>query len=100
MTELPLPRVLTREDFDTDEEYRLYLEVESGEWGEAENRLEETRDWWKSAARATLEASKTRVSLSIPDRTLRRLKARAEAEGVPYRALINDILDKWLEGRG
>lgn len=38
-----------------------------------------------------------RISISIPERDLTRLKARAAEEGMPYQTLINSILHKYVE---
>lgn len=50
----------------------------------------------EAAARATIEASREKISLRIPKADLAKLKARAAEEGMPYQTLINSILHKYV----
>ena len=66
-------------------------------WISTDN-LEREIAFWKEAARQTLEGKRKRISISIPERDLARLKTRAAEEGMPYQTLINSILHKYVEG--
>lgn len=71
----------------------LIESTERGEWrsvGDVEGR----RDVWKKAAANALSGTRKRISISIPERDLARLKAKAAEEGMPYQTLINSILHK------
>ncbi|MGE0502981.1 MAG: CopG family antitoxin [Rhizobiaceae bacterium] len=81
----------------THAEERQFIESsEAGEWVSVGN-IEAQRKLWQEAARKTLDGKRRRISISIPERDLSRLKARAAAEGMPYQTLINSILHKYVE---
>ncbi len=48
----------------------------------------------QSAARATMNAEREKITLRIPRTDLARLKSKAMQEGMPYQTLINSILHK------
>ena len=79
------------------EEQELIESSERGEWVSVGN-IEAQRAYWRKAARAALDGKRQRISISIPERDLARLKARAAEEGMPYKTLINSILHKYVEG--
>jgi predicted DNA binding CopG/RHH family protein len=79
------------------EEQELIESSERGEWVSVGN-IEAQRAFWRKAARAALDGKRQRISISIPERDLARLKARAAEEGIPYQTLINSILHKYVEG--
>ncbi|MCC2610224.1 DNA-binding protein [Neorhizobium sp. Rsf11] len=58
--------------------------------------LEERRRFWREAARNMIEGKRQRISISIPERDLARLKAKALEMGMPYQTLINSILHKYV----
>jgi predicted DNA binding CopG/RHH family protein len=60
--------------------------------------MEAERAFWREAAKRALDGKRQRISISIPERDLARLKARAAEEGMPYQTLINSILHKYVEG--
>ncbi len=60
--------------------------------------IDERRKLWREVARGALDGKRQRISISIPERALARLKARAAEDGMPYQALINSILHKYVEG--
>ena len=60
--------------------------------------IETQRAFWRDVASQTLEGKRRRISISIPERDLARLKTRAAEEGMPYQTLINSILHKYVEG--
>lgn len=98
MNEKDLPPVLTRADFDDDEEYAAYLEVEAGHYQPAPLD-DERREWWRKVAEYTINPKRRRITISVPEPDLMRLKAEAMREGMPYQTLINSILHKWLDRR-
>jgi len=71
--------------------------TEGGEWVSVGD-IEARRTFWREAARGLLDGKRQRISISIPERDLARLKARAAEEGMPYQTLINSILHKYVEG--
>lgn len=77
------------------EERDLIESSERGEWVSVGN-IEEQRAFWKEQARQTLDGKRKRISISIPERDLVRLKAKAAEEGMPYQTLINSILHKYV----
>ena len=82
----------------TDKEERELIESsERGEWVPVGN-IEEQREFWKAVAKATLDGKRQRISISIPERDLARLKTKAAEQGMPYQTLINSILHKYVEG--
>jgi predicted DNA binding CopG/RHH family protein len=79
------------------EEQELIESSERGEWVSVGN-IEAQRALWREAAQTALNGKRQRISISIPERDLARLKARAAQEGMPYQTLINSILHKFVEG--
>ena len=63
MKQPKLPPVLTRADFDDDEEFALYVSTEAGEWSSTGD-LAAQQQSWKAAAIATLQAKGATVSLA------------------------------------
>ena len=79
------------------EERELIDGTERGEWVSTGD-LEARRAFWREAAKGVLDGKRQRISISIPERDLARLKAKAAQEGMPYQTLINSILHKYVEG--
>ena len=79
----------------TEERELIALSEEDG-WISATD-IESERAFWKEAAKGVLEGKRQRISISVPERDLARLKARAAEEGMPYQTLINSILHKYVE---
>jgi predicted DNA binding CopG/RHH family protein len=79
------------------EERDLTESTERGEWVSVGD-IEARRNFWREVARGALDGKRQRISISIPERDLARLKARAAEEGMPYQTLINSILHKFVEG--
>jgi predicted DNA binding CopG/RHH family protein len=78
------------------EERDLIESTERGEW-KSVGDIGARRALWKEAASRALNGKRQRISISIPERDLARLKARAAEEGMPYQTLINSILHKFVE---
>jgi predicted DNA binding CopG/RHH family protein len=77
------------------EERKIMALSEEDGWISAEN-IEAERAFWQKAAQEALDGKRRRISISIPERDLARLKARAAEEGMPYQTLINSILHKYV----
>ncbi|KAB0682106.1 DNA-binding protein [Aureimonas leprariae] len=78
-----------------DDERDDYTTSDEGEW-KPEGDLREQKQKWASLARGTLDGERRRISISIPERDLAKLKTRAAEEGMPYQTLINSILHKYV----
>ena len=78
-----------------EEEDDLIASTERGEWVSVGD-IEERREYWKKLAENTLAARRKRISISVPELDLMKLKTRAAEEGMPYQTLINSILHKYV----
>lgn len=81
---------------ESEEREIMALSEEDG-WISADD-IEAQRNFWQQAAKRALDGKRERISISIPERDLARLKTRAAEEGMPYQTLINSILHKYVEG--
>jgi predicted DNA binding CopG/RHH family protein len=79
------------------DEAELIESTERGEWASIGD-IDARRAFWKAAAQGMLDAKRQRISISIPERDLARMKTKAAEEGMPYQTLINSILHKYVEG--
>ena len=79
------------------EEQEIVALSEEDGWISADD-IEVQRAYWQQAAKRALGGKRERISISIPERDLARLKTRAAEEGMPYQTLINSILHKYVEG--
>ncbi|CDZ33677.1 CopG family antitoxin [Neorhizobium galegae] len=68
---------------------------ETDEWVPV-GEIEERKRLWQDAARNAIDGKRQRISISIPERDLARLKAKALEQGMPYQTLINSILHKYV----
>ena len=82
----------------TQEEEREIVALSDEEGWISTDNIERERAYWKEAARQTLDGKRQRISISIPERDLMRLKTKAAEQGMPYQTLINSILHKYVEG--
>lgn len=73
-----------------------YAASEAGEWVPM-GELPKQKVEWASLARRTLDGERRRISISIPERDLAKLKTKAAEQGMPYQTLINSILHKYVE---
>jgi predicted DNA binding CopG/RHH family protein len=94
MKQPTLPPVLTRKDFDTNEEYEYYLASEADEFEPIPADIEETRKKWQNSARETINGKRERITIAIPVRNLSRIKSMALRRGIPYQTLINETLNQ------
>ena len=81
-----------------EEEAELIASTERGEWVSVGN-IDERREYWRKLAENTLAKQRKRISISVPELDLIRLKKRAAEEGMPYQTLINSILHKYVTNR-
>lgn len=91
------PAAMNSKKMSSEEERDLIYSAERGEWVST-GEIEARRAFWREAAKGMLDGKRQRISISIPERDLARLKARAAEEGMPYQTLINSILHKYVEG--
>lgn len=92
----PLPPLLTRADFEDDDEYELYLAVERGEFVPVDN-FEERKKMWQQVARNTLKRKS--VTFRAFESDIRALKSMAKAQGMPYQTLLNSVLHRYISGQ-
>jgi predicted DNA binding CopG/RHH family protein len=76
-------------------EQEIIKSTEAGDWVSVGN-IEDRREFWRQAARQVIDGKRRRISISIPERDLAMLKAKAVEEGLPYQTLINSILHKYV----
>ena len=94
-----MKKVPTIGNFIDDEEKEIYEAIERDGYKVGENFLTPERmNELKAAARATINETRVKISLRLPETDLARLKARAMREGMPYQTLINSILHKAVSG--
>lgn len=94
------PANLSRLDFTPEEEADFIATFEVHE-GPFESLLTpERKRELEEAARATLEARRSKISLRVRMDHLDKLKARAKQEGLPYQTLINSLIHKYVSEPG
>jgi predicted DNA binding CopG/RHH family protein len=81
-----------------EEEDELIASTERGGWVSVGN-IDERREYWKQLAENKLASRRKRISISVPELDLMKLKTRAAEEGMPYQTLINSILHKYVTQR-
>ncbi len=81
-----------------EEEAELIASTERGEWVDVPDQ-EQWKEWLREVARNTLNPKRKRISISVPEPDLARLKAKALEEGIPYQTLINSLIHKYVNGR-
>jgi predicted DNA binding CopG/RHH family protein len=81
-----------------DEEEREILEAfEAGKLEPIEMSKEEIEEL-KEAAKKVL-SKRSRISISIPEWDLKKIKDRAIESGIPYQTLISAVLHQYAEGK-
>ncbi|WP_333835110.1 hypothetical protein [Rubrimonas sp.] len=93
--DIGLPPLLTRADFDSDDEYQQYLDIEAGDLA-PDDKTPEMLALWRRIGAA---ARNTSLAALLPEADLRALEARARREGVAADALAARVLHEWLESR-
>lgn len=94
-----MKKIPTIGKFLDDEEKEIYEAIERDDYKVGKNFLTPERlKELKAAARATINETRVKISLRLPETDLARLKAKAMREGMPYQTLINSILHKAVSG--
>ena len=90
-----LPPTLQRKDFDSKEEYELYLMAERGEFVSVEN-LDDRKKQLSQIARNTLKRKP--VTFRAYTRDIQKLKAMALRQGTPYQTLLTSVVHRYVTG--
>ncbi|MBL4852800.1 MAG: hypothetical protein JKY25_01005 [Robiginitomaculum sp.] len=90
-----LPPTLKRKDFDSTEEYELYLAAEQGEFIPVKN-LDKRQKQLAQIARNTLKRKP--VTFRAYTRDIQKLKAMALRQGIPYQTLLTSVLHRYVTG--
>lgn len=80
-----------------EEEIEILEAFEEGKLKKIDMSAEEIEDL-KIAARETL-IENNRISVRIPERDLKKIKERAQVNGIPYQFLITAVLHQYAEGK-
>lgn len=80
-----------------EEEIEILEAFEQGNLKKIDMSADEIEDL-KIAARETL-AQNNRISVRIPERDLKKIKERAQVNGIPYQFLITAVLHQYAEGK-
>ncbi|WP_342591988.1 CopG family antitoxin [Jiella sonneratiae] len=94
MTNAKPPRPI----FDSEEERADFEFHDSDEWVSVDNVAAEHAALRASAQQILAGKRPRRISISISERDLARLKIKAAEKGMPYQTLINSILHDYVEG--
>lgn len=78
-----------------EEEAELIASTERGEWMSVGD-LEVQKQYLMQLAKNTLDGKRRRISISVNERDLMKIKTKAAEEGMPYQTLINSILHKYV----
>jgi len=90
-----LPPTLQRKDFDSKEEYELYLMAERGEYVPVDNLNDRTKQL-SQIARNTLKRKP--VTFRAYTRDIQKLKAMALRQGIPYQTLLTSVVHRYVTG--
>lgn len=90
------PPMLDRGDFDSDEAFQEYLDIEAADYSALRPADAAEKAFWKAIADEHINGEREKISLNVPKRNLSRIKARAVEQGLPYQTLINAVLQQWL----
>ena len=93
-----MKKIPTIGKFLDDEEKEIYEAIERDDYVPVNLLTSEKRAEYEAAARATMNKTRVKISLRLPETDLARLKAKAMREGMPYQTLINSILHKAVSG--
>lgn len=64
---------------------------------DAKRLAKETKQTVRTTEKGEVGSVRVGISLKVDHATLQALKARAEAEGLPYQTLINSILTRYVK---
>ena len=80
-----------------DEERELVEAIERDGYAFGKSNLTPERiEFFKQAARKTLNDERQKISLRVPKHDLSRLKVKAMREGIPYQTAINSLIHKYV----
>ena len=78
------------------DEMELARSIENGEW--VSDLTKKERKQYEEYARYSLNKQK-RINIRMNERDLRRIRAKAIEEGIPYQSLITMLIHKYNEGK-
>ena len=97
---LKLPPILTRADFETDEEYESYVDFENSDHVPTVQTVAQNEEL-REIAQLTIKritGNKIPVGLRLPKRDVERAKSLALQKGMPYQTLISSVIHQYLDG--
>jgi predicted DNA binding CopG/RHH family protein len=78
------------------DELELARSIENGEW--VSDLTKKERKQYEEYARYSLNKQK-RINIRMNERDLRKIRAKAIEEGIPYQSLIAMLIHKYNEGK-
>jgi predicted DNA binding CopG/RHH family protein len=78
------------------EEMELAISLENEEW--VSNLTKKEKKQYEEYARYSLNKQK-RINIRMSDRDLKKIRAKAIEEGIPYQSLISMLIHKYNEGK-
>ena len=78
------------------DEMELARSIENGEW--VSDLTKKERKQYEEYARYSLNKQK-RINIRMNERDLRKIRAKAIEEGIPYQSLISMLIHKYNEGK-
>jgi len=78
------------------DEMELARSIENGEW--VSDLTKKERKQYEEYARYSLNKQK-RINIRMNERDLRKIRAKAIEEGIPYQSLIAMLIHKYNEGK-
>jgi predicted DNA binding CopG/RHH family protein len=78
------------------DEMELARSIENGEW--VSDLTKKERKQYEEYARYSLNKQK-RINIRMSERDLRKIRAKAIEEGIPYQSLIAMLIHKYNEGK-
>jgi predicted DNA binding CopG/RHH family protein len=78
------------------DEMELERSLENEEWGSDLTKKE--KEQYEECARYSLNKQK-RINIRMSERDLRKIRAKAIEEGIPYQSLISMLIHKYNEGK-
>lgn len=77
----------------SEEEEQILKDYEEGKLTSIDN-LEEEKKRYQKIAKATLNKTKN-INIRLSEKDLRKLKAKAMEEGIPYQTLVGSVLHRF-----
>lgn len=76
-----------------EEQQIVQLTERSDEWVSVGNK-DDRQAFWRDAAEQTIDGRRKRISISVNEDDLARLRSEAVRSGIPYQTLINHLIRK------